>query len=139
MLRATMVTLVAAACLMACSGDQNMVAPRPVSTGTGAKVSRATLFCSAELHPQSVTCTPVSGNGSAAEGATAASHIRRNVVVGKQNVNVALALSNFAFLNDTFSFNATVQNLMTQPIGTKNGSTTDSSVAVFFTNEIGRA
>src|SRR5262249_22816365 len=63
--------------------------------------------------------------------------IHKNVIVGKQNIYVTLALSGFAYNTTThvFSFNGTVQNLMTQPIGTKDGSTiADGGVDVFFIN-----
>ena len=136
MLRATFITIVAAAILVACSDDKNMVAPRPVSSGTGAKVSRTALSCRATLHPQSVTCTPLDGGSSAATAASR-STLRKNVIVGKQNVYVTLALNTFAYSTTThvFSFNATVQNLMTQPIGTQDGSTVaGGGVDVFFTN-----
>src|SRR5262249_54932308 len=121
MLRATLITIVAAATVMACSDDKNMVAPRAVSPGTGAKVSRTALSCTATLHPQSVVCTPVGGGSSGAAAtsarATGASAIHKNVIVGKQNVYVNLALNTFAYNTTThvFTFNATVQNLMAQP------------------------
>jgi hypothetical protein len=57
------------------------------------------------------------------------------VIVGKQAVYVNLGLSDFAFdsVGNVFSFNATIQNLMTQPLGTTDGITTDSGGAkVFF-------
>ena len=135
MLRATLVSLVVAASLLACSDNANMIAPRPAST-SGGKASRSALYCTATVHPQTVTCTPVGGNGAAA-AAAAASHIHRNVIVGKQFVYVTLALNSFAFNSGTgiFSFNATIQNLMTQPIGTQNGaSVAGGGVNVFFTN-----
>jgi hypothetical protein len=136
MLRATLVSIVAAASLLACSDDANLIAPRPVSTSTGGKASRSALYCTATIHPQTVTCTRTGGSAAAAS-AVAASHVRRNVIVGKQNVYVTLALNNFAYSNVTniFSFNTTVQNLMTQPIGTQNGTTVaGGGVDVFFTN-----
>jgi hypothetical protein len=134
MLRATLVSLVVAASLLACSDNANMIAPRTVPPPTGGKTSRSALYCTATLHPQMVTCTPVGGKSSAV---AAASHIRRNVIVGKQNVYVTLALSGYAFNSGTnvFSFNATVQNLMTQPIGTQNGTTVaGGGVDIFFTS-----
>src|SRR5579862_7922927 len=137
MLRATVLTIVAAATLVACSDDKNMVAPRPATSGTGAKVSRTALSCTALLHPQSVVCTPVGGGSSAAAVAASSGSLRKNVIVGKQNVYVTLALAGFAYNTTThvFSFNATVQNLMTQPIGTQDGSTVaGGGVDVFFIN-----
>jgi len=135
MLRATLVSLVVAASLLACSDSANMIAPRPVTT-SGGKASRSALYCTATVHPKMVTCTPVGGSGAAA-AAAAASHIRRNVIVGKQNVYVTLALNTFAFdtVKKLFTFKATVQNLMTQPIGTQNGiAVAGGGVDVFFTN-----
>jgi hypothetical protein len=130
MLRTTLVSLVVAASLVACSDNANMVAPHTVSQ-TGGK-ARSTLYCTATVHPQTVTCTPVVGAAAAAAAARVAS---RNVIVGKQNVYVYLATSGYKFSTDTFSFNATVQNLMTQPIGTQNGSAVaGGGVDVFFTS-----
>ncbi|HSY81420.1 MAG TPA: hypothetical protein VK807_06645 [Gemmatimonadaceae bacterium] len=133
MLRTTLVSLVVAASLVACSDNANMVAPHTVSQ-TGGRAARSTLYCTATVHPQMVTCTPVGG---AASAEAAARGIRRNVIVGKQNVYVYFATSGYAFNSGTnvFSFNATVQNLMTQPIGTQNGTTVaGGGVDVFFTN-----
>ena len=131
MLRTTLVSLVVAASLVACSDSANMVAPHTLSQ-TGGKASRSTLVCTATVHPQSVTCTPLAGVAGAAAAGRVSS---RNVIVGKQNVYVYVATSNYKFSTDTFSFNATVQNLMTQPIGTQNGSAVaGGGVDVFFTS-----
>jgi hypothetical protein len=134
MLRTTLVSLVVAVSLVACSDNANMIAPHTVAQ-TGGRASRSTLLCTATVHPQAVTCTPLAGASGAASAARALGP--RNVIVGKQNVYVFLATSNFAFNSGTniFSFNATVQNLMTQPIGTQNGTTiAGGGVDVFFTS-----
>jgi hypothetical protein len=59
----------------------------------------------------------------------------RDVVLGTQNVNTRLAFSSFAYNSNTniFSLNCTVTNLLTQSIGTLDGSTTTADgVRVFF-------
>jgi hypothetical protein len=127
----TLFALIAAAC----SDGVNMVSPHAVAAPSGPRVSRTTLACTATLHPQMVVCKPAAaGGGSAATAAS--SPIRKNIIVGKQNVYVFLNLTNFAYSNtNVFSFNATVQNLMTQPIGTQNGTAVaGGGVDVFFTN-----
>ena len=56
------------------------------------------------------------------------------IIFGGQNVNVLVASSNIT--NDTithhFGFDVTIKNLRPQPIGTTNGTTSDSSLTVFF-------
>ena len=53
-----------------------------------------------------------------------------------QGINVLLTLSNFAYSNSTniFSLNCTIKNLLSQPIGsTDNSTTTPAGVRVYFT------
>ncbi|HEY5010159.1 MAG TPA: hypothetical protein VIH73_03320, partial [Acidimicrobiales bacterium] len=51
--------------------------------------------------------------------------LRTRLLIGGQNVYVTLAFTNIVFNTATgsFTFNTTVQNLMTQPLGTSNGTT----------------
>src|SRR5208283_5898390 len=59
-----------------------------------------------------------------------------DLVLGTQGVNVDLNFTNLAWNLGTriFSMNVTVQNLLTQPLGTTDGSTTTpTAVRVYFT------
>jgi hypothetical protein len=128
----TLLSIVGLAGAMACGDERNFVAPVVPTTTAGSHVSRTTLACTATLHPKMVTCTPVNSYGA---GVAAASRVNpRNVIVGKQSVYVYLALSNYQLNGSTFEFDATVQNLMTQPLGTQNGTAVaGGGVDVFFT------
>jgi hypothetical protein len=131
-LKVTLLLALLAAGGLACSDDRSdLVAPHGGTNAPGGGgPSRAVLSCHATVNPMRAVCTPVGGAPSVE------SRMRHYVVVGKQAVYVNLVLSNFAFstVTDTFSFSATVQNLMTQPIGTQDGSTiAGHAVAAFFT------
>ncbi|HEX6573692.1 MAG TPA: Ig-like domain-containing protein, partial [Gemmatimonadaceae bacterium] len=54
------------------------------------------------------------------------------ILIGGQHKNVDVTSTNIAIVADSFTFDVTVKNLRPQPIGTVDGITTDSSLAVFF-------
>jgi hypothetical protein len=97
---------------------------------------RGSFFCTARLAPAgshaapTASCTRNAANGG---GRTKAS----DVILGNQKVNVQLNLSGPAFDSTTriFSLNVSITNLLAQPIGTVDGTTTDSTaVRAFFSS-----
>ena len=107
---------------------------RAMST-LNASAVRGSFFCTARLAPAgshaapTATCTRNAPSG----GGTRAS----DVILGKQKVNVQLNLSGVAFDSTSriFSLNVSITNLLAQPIGTTNGTTTDSNaVRAFFSS-----
>ena len=57
----------------------------------------------------------------------------RSMYFGEQGVDVYLAIDSVTLVGTTFSFDATVQNLSTEPLGTVDGRTPASdSIMVFF-------
>jgi hypothetical protein len=123
--RAALLALLAAG--GACTDASNPVAPKdPAPTGPGGpQTALQALQCTANRTTLSVTCAPAS------EGAGAAS----GILLGSQGVNVRLTSSNVAYNNVTgqFTFDVTVQNLIEQPLGTTDGTTSDAGgVRVFF-------
>ncbi len=133
----TLAGILAAALFVACNdGPQPMSAgTRPMSALSPSEV-RGTFFCTVRLAPAgsraapTAFCTRIAPNGS---GRVKAS----DVILGKQTVNVQLNISSPAFDSTTriFSLNASITNLLAQPIGTTDGSTTDSTaVRAFFSS-----
>ena len=90
----------------------------------------AELTCRVDVRARTVAC----GDAPAASGAG-----RGDLIVGGQNTYVRLASSNTFVTDvadptaqDTFSFDATVENLIPQPLGTADGTTGDAAgVRVF--------
>jgi hypothetical protein len=133
----TLAGILAAALFVACNDG-----PLPMSAGTRAmstlspRAVRGSFFCTARLAPAgshaapTAVCTRTAANGG---GRVKAS----DVILGKQTVNVELNISSPAFDSVTriFSLNASITNLLAQPIGTTDGSTTDSTaVRAFFSS-----
>jgi hypothetical protein len=105
--------------LAACGRDDSPLAPN-----TKAAAPRlADLTCTADLRAKTVAC----GKVSSADGPSS------TLVVGGQGVYVTLASSNVQIVADTFQFDATIQNLIPQAIGTTDGTAIDpNGVRVFF-------
>ena len=135
---------VGAALLVACNdGPEPMTAAasRALTNTLSASQVRGAFFCTARLAPAgsgaapTVTCTR---NTAALGGATSGGRTRaRDVILGKQAVNVTLNITNPAFnsTTDVFSFNASITNLLAQPIGTTDGATTTAAgVRAFFSS-----
>ncbi|HYJ79964.1 MAG TPA: hypothetical protein VEW03_10205 [Longimicrobiaceae bacterium] len=104
----------------ACTDRSNPAAPAPPKPPTGPPgptVTLAAVQCSANRQAGTVSC------GDVPSGNSLPSHI----IVGGQNINVKLTTSNIAYNGGTgqFTFDMTLQNLIEQPIGTTDGTTTD--------------
>lgn len=137
-------TLTAAAVLVsfiaACEGDSvtapgesTPVGPEPVNTLNA-------FYCKATPKTLSLACAPApdpikDGGPSYTLGLDWSDQAPKEaILIGGQNQNVKLTSSNVT--NDQalnrFGFDVTVQNLRPQAIGTTDGTTTDSSLVVFF-------
>jgi hypothetical protein len=119
-----------------CSNDVTGPVETPL---TPPKEILSTLFCKATPSTQTLSCseTPDAlGNvlpsymlGVGSDGLAV-----QKIIIGGQNTNITLTSSNIVNNTTThdFSFDVNVKNLRPQAIGTSNGTTTDSSLAVFF-------
>lgn len=114
----------------ACS-DRSPTAPSPDGTpdppGEGGPATTiALLSCTATLQARTVACEP----------ATPALGEASGLIVGNQGVYVQLTSSALSYDAGTgaFSFQATLQNLIEQPLGTTDGTTPDpGGIRIFFT------
>jgi hypothetical protein len=105
--------------LAACGRDDSPLA----SNAKKAAPQLASITCTADLRAKTVAC----GKVSSADGPSS------TLVVGGQGVYVTLASSNVQIVADTFQFDATVQNLIPQAIGTTDGTAVDpNGVRIFF-------
>lgn len=110
---------------------------RSVTNLLGASNVHGSFICTVRLAPSekgapSVACRPKYETLGSATGTKA-----EDVVLGKQKVNVQLNISNPSFSTNThiFTLSASITNLLAQPIGTTDGSTTTSAgTRVFFTS-----
>lgn len=86
----------------------------------------AALECTARMDTGSVACAPAAPQTGTAAG---------DVIVGSQGVYVQLTSSNVNYDSGTgqFTFDATLQNLIEQPLGTLDGTTMSPSRIFFFT------
>jgi len=113
----------------ACSDRANPVGPGPgTPPGTpGAPITIQALECTGNRQALTVSCAPAQPAGGA----------QGDIIVGNQGVLVKLTSSNIAYNSGTgqFTFDVTVQNLIQQPMGTTDGTTTDpNGVRVFFSS-----
>jgi hypothetical protein len=84
------------------------------------------MLCQADLRTQKVDCGPVDSGASLPEGVSA------DRIVGSQGLYTRMASNTVAFAAGVFSFNATVQNLMSIAMATADGATRDDAgVRVF--------
>jgi len=133
----TLGTLLCAAGLAACDASSRAIAPvlqSPSADARGRYLCNVSLPASGSTSDPSVTCVPARSMRGLA-GRSGTTNVE-DVVLDSQGVNVQLTLSSFAYSHAThiFSTNCTVQNLLTQPIGTTDGSTTTAAgVRVYFT------
>jgi hypothetical protein len=116
--------------LAACESSSRMLSPN--SPSPSAATARATLNCvvtfGANRTVSSFKCgapgQPVATDMLASRAKTAvAPTSKTRLTVGGQNVYVTLAFSGFTFVANVFAFDATIKNLMTQPLGTTDGVT----------------
>lgn len=118
----------AALALAACNdrGDPlNVPGPQPVPPSPPVMV--ASVRCTASPQARSLSCG----------GADLPASARGYIIVGGQDQYVHLGSANVAYNSGThvFSFDATVENLIPQPMGTADGATADSGgVKVFFSS-----
>jgi hypothetical protein len=96
-------------------------------TGPGAPpITLASLDCVASKQTLAVSCKPAESQAGTAAG---------DIIVGGQNVYVRLVSSNIAYNPGTgqFTFDATLENLVEQPLGTADGTTPDpAGIRIFF-------
>lgn len=123
---ALLVVLVAAAC-----SDRSPTASPPDDDPGGGgpggpSTTIASLDCSVTMPDGKVSCQPSTPGTGAASG----------IIVGNQGVYVQLTSSNLNYNGGTgqFTFDATLQNLVEQPLGTTDGTTPDpGGIRIFFT------
>jgi hypothetical protein len=117
----TLPLLAAGLVLGACTDATNPAAP--AARAPGEPSALMALTCTASTQALTVRCgLPETGG-------------IHSVVIGGQHQYVTLASSGVQVVADTLSFNATVQNLIPQPLGTTNGTTADpGGVRVFFSS-----
>lgn len=128
------ISVIAASCNSDATGPGAVEPPIPLP-----KEILSTLWCKATPSTQTLSCseTPDAlGNvlpsymlGVGTDGLE-----MKKIIIGGQNTNVKLTSSNVVNNTTThdFSFDVNVRNLRPQAIGTIDGVTTDSSLAVFF-------
>jgi hypothetical protein len=123
---ALFVVLAAAACT-----DRSPTGPQasPPGDGPGGREGPATtiamLTCTASVQGGDVSCAPASAELGAASG----------LMIGGQGINVQLTSSNVNYNPGTgsFTFDATLQNLIEQPLGTTDGTTLDpTGIRIWF-------
>jgi hypothetical protein len=128
-------TAAAALAIVACTKD---LPTSPVTSPAGEALSRkdvvTALQCEASVTDKTVICDQLG----VPAGATAKAErpgIREELVIGGQDVYVSVKTTNVNYDAGTgnFTFDATVRNLIPQPLGTTDGTTLDpSGVRVFF-------
>jgi hypothetical protein len=114
--------------LAACSdtADAPPTAPVAPSAPVGPTTTLAALDCTANVVGLSVSCAPVSDQGT---GPAA------NIIVGGQNIYVRLTSTDVAYDGGSgqFTMNVTLENLIEQPMGTTDGVALDpGGIRVFF-------
>jgi hypothetical protein len=114
----------------ACTDRSSPLGPddkTPPPTGPGAPpITLAALDCVANKESLAVSCSPATSQAGTAAG---------DIIVGNQNVYVRLVSSNIAYNGGTgqFTFDATLENLIEQPLGTVDGTTLDpAGIRIFF-------
>lgn len=114
----------------ACTDKSNPLDPdgkTPPPTGPGAPpTTLAALDCVASKETLAVSCKPAASQAGTAAG---------DIIVGNQNVYVRLVSSNISYNVGTgqFTFDATLENLIEQPLGTVDGTTADpAGIRIFF-------
>ncbi len=129
--------ILGAALFAACNdGPQPMSAAARSMATLNPSMVRGSFFCTMRLAPAGSHAAPTASctrNGTNGGGRVKAS----DVILGKQAVNVQLNLTSPAFDSTTriFSLNVSITNLLAQPIGTSDGTTTDTAaVRAFFSS-----
>jgi hypothetical protein len=119
--------LIGAVAATAACTDDSVVGSRPPGENPppgGGNLSILAVKCSGDTQAGTVKCAAPTGTGASSD-----------LIVGGQHVYVTVATSNVNFNSGTgdFTFDATVRNLIPQPLGTADGSTLDpTGVRVFF-------
>jgi hypothetical protein len=123
---ALLVVLAAAACTDRSPTGADPREP-PVGEPGGPTATIAVLDCTASMGSHQVSCRPAAPGTGGAVG---------DLHVGNQGVYVLLTSSNVNYNGGTgqFTFDATLQNLIEQPLGTTDGVTLDpAGIRIFFT------
>jgi hypothetical protein len=113
--------LIAAGC-----SEQGAVQPDQDSTGSQINSPVATFNCTGDVAARTLSCAP---------SATNPSGLKLAVIVGGQNGNVKIITGAPTYNTGTseFTFGTTLQNLMSQSMGTTNGVTaTAGGIRIFF-------
>lgn len=116
--------LAAAACTDRSATGPTEERPNPGGEG-GPAVTIAALTCAADRDAGTVSCAPMAPGTGDAPG----------LIVGNQGVYVQLTSSNVNYDSGTgqFTFTATLQNLIEQPLGTTDGTTLDpAGIRIYF-------
>ena len=134
----TLILIGLASVVAACSDGRDPLAPKSLATAPSNAIPQAILDCVGTLAGTSaalsVQCAPATVDGPAASADPRVRQmIAQSVTLSRQNVDVTLAFSNYAFSGGVFSANVTVQNLLNQTMGdTINGNLSLSGTRVFF-------
>lgn len=114
----------------ACTDKSSPLGPdgkTPPPTGPGAPpTTLAALDCTANKSTLAVSCVPAASQAGTAAG---------DIIVGNQNLYVRLVSSGITYNVGTgqFTFQATLENLIEQPLGTVDGTTPDPvGIRIFF-------
>ncbi|HXC25608.1 MAG TPA: Ig-like domain-containing protein [Gemmatimonadaceae bacterium] len=108
-----------AACTDSSPSAPHVVTPSPLQT----------LSCVGQVHAKTVTCTSMAPRNNLS------GQVRNDLIIGGQGTYVQLTSSNVNYDSGTeeFQFSVTVQNLITQPLGTADGTTADpNGIRIFF-------
>jgi hypothetical protein len=123
------------AVMAACGGDKTNPS-EPLILGTPSNALPSVFLCRATLATPSVSCvavpSPAPSYIPAAELSPSASS--NSLIVGGPGVNIDLVLTNVRIdrTSHRIEFDVALRNLRRQPLGTVDGITPDSSLAVFF-------
>jgi hypothetical protein len=104
---------------------------RPENGGPNGPAALMSVTCTASTEAKTVSCAaPNRAGGDAVFGLDTGV---RAVIIGGQGQNVVLTSSNIQVVADTFAFDVSVQNLISQALGTTDGQNPDpAGVRVFF-------
>ncbi|HEX9937228.1 MAG TPA: hypothetical protein VGB15_08895 [Longimicrobium sp.] len=107
---------------LAAGACRDLPTAAPPAESPAPQGGRAQLRCSVGVRDQTMVCEPAGPRG-----------IRRQIILGGQGLNVRLRTTNVSYdgIDDVLTADISVQNLLDQPIGTADGSST-YGVRVFF-------
>jgi hypothetical protein len=109
--------------LVACGDPSNILAPK--SSENANVLSHSAVSCVAQFGASHSASSLECGNVGEAKTDMTKGTLKARLLIGGQNVYVVLAAGNYGYNTTTnvFSFDVTIQNLMSQPLGTTDGKT----------------